>query len=466
MKVIVIITFIFSLNAFSKSLDKKMPISMDDDFYKIVKVKIPKFNFTKLHNSIDRVIYSDTVSIKQSSTKKSDMFFISFDDDELGQAQETHDSLIEIAAESINLKKRTVAKLGGFELVFMDSEEENFSDSGSTSILFNDSSLFKDIRTFKIKEKSHITLNSQIEFDGAEIFTSYPMFEIESFHSKFQEFADHGYLLVELSENIEMTNINAEFSKKYYLDNKFNTVNPEKSDYIFELYTGVQLGNVNVDFFHKSKMKYSKISHIYERELTFEQSFINVKKDRSFKLNITNIYGVDERLDLTKEQIYNSVIDSDLSVSGNVVKLKHQNYLMTQRNLFEIKFDDDSIYVGSMKNNEFSIPSKEFSDKILEIFNISTLSNQCIVQVNLDSSYVSAYLSGYAGNQYLNQDVYYLDVDGQFYREMTRDSKKLFIRTYLDDFDGLIFLELTKKDGSHRNLTTICSTGSYLVEHL
>jgi hypothetical protein len=466
MKLFVMITLLFSVSAFSKSLNKLMSIADDDDFYKTIKVNIPKFDFKKLHNSIDRVVYSDTVSIKQSSTKKNDMYFVSFNDDELGEAQETHDALIELAAESINFKKRTVTKLGGFELVFLDSEEEIFSDSGSTSIIYNDANLFQDVRTFKIKERNHISLNSQIEFDGSEIFTSYPMFEKESFYSKYQEFADKGFLIVELSENIEMSDINVSFEKKFYLDNKYNSVNPEKSDYTFEFYTGVALGNVNVDLYHSSKMKYSKITHIYDSEITFEQSLINKNKYRTFKLNITNIYGVDERLDLTKEQIYSTVIDSDLSVDGNIVKLKHKKFLTTQRALFEIKFDDDSIYVGTRFNDTLSIPSKEFSDKILDIFNIRSLSDQCIIQVNLDQSYVSTFFSGYAGNQYLNQDVYYLDGDGQFYREMTRESKKLFIRTYLDDIDGFIFLELTKKDGTRKNLTTICSSGSYLVEHL
>jgi hypothetical protein len=109
-----------------------------------------------------------------------------------------------------------------------------------------------------------------------------------------------------------------------------------------------------------------------------------------------------------------------------------------------------------------NIPSIDYIGHVLQVMKIDRLAEGCIVQLNFGKKIKDVMVSGRSFDR-LPFDVYYLNSQGKFLREMSPLTEKVFVH---GEGEGFISLKVDYQDETSELLNTVCSKSSYLVEQL
>ncbi|MBT6325964.1 MAG: hypothetical protein HOJ35_08340, partial [Bdellovibrionales bacterium] len=276
-----------------------------------------------------------------------------------------------------------------------------------------------------------------------------------------------GLLLFEAHYSVNDIAIDINYETKYFLDSKFKQVKKGTSfKYIF--FTGVSPGNAVVSYLVNTDQTAQKIIYVDENELFFDKEYFESEKIVELDLyerKILSRYKTDLRISPIEIKVFNRKIRSKTN-GINRYEIRYPPHPMASRNYFELSHFNKSIFLGVKNNHSVELPSGEYLDKILNIFNIDNLdemAGQCLVHINLTKELKEIQVNGIGRSGHIGTDIFYLDKDGVISTDVSRLTEKIFIR---GDLEGMLNIKFKYSNGSEEYLKTICAWSVYLVEQL
>jgi hypothetical protein len=270
-------------------------------------------------------------------------------------------------------------------------------------------------------------------------------------------------IILTLNSNIVDTEIDTKFDQRFYFDAGFkNTNNILKAKYI--MYAGVKSGNIMVRYLLANHEVAQKIIYVGEGEMYFEdEEFVGGNRE-TYTLTTRNLFGAKKKeLNIDGELInfLNTKINAKKKAL-NAYEVKIPTMPSGMRKYLEFKHLKDSVFVGLSNEKDLEIPGNEFIAKVLEMNQVNSLKEQCVVQINLSKDIKELKANGKNQSGEMFIETSFLDKDGNF----TKDSElaeKIFL---VGDKEGLFNLKLDYTDGSTEFLKSFCSQNSYLIEQL
>ena len=197
----------------------------------------------------------------------------------------------------------------------------------------------------------------------------------------------------------------------------------------------------------------------------FEDSeFTNTSRE-TFTLTTRNLLG-QKRKELVIDG--NAILYFNTNIAAkkkalNAYEIKIPTLVSGMRKYLEFKHLKDSVFVGSSNEQNIEIPSNDFIGKVLEMNQVSSLKDRCVVQINLSKDLKEIKANGKNRSGEMFVETSFLDSDGNFSRDSSEMAEKVFV---VGDMEGQFNIKLDYTDGSSEFLKTFCSEGSYLVEQL
>lgn len=271
-------------------------------------------------------------------------------------------------------------------------------------------------------------------------------------------------LLLALDSNILETDIDNSFSEKIFLDDSFKKTE-ERKDARFVLYTGIKNGNILLKYYLSNKETAQKVIYIGENEMYFEEpSFIDSER-LLYSFNTRNLMSTKSTaLSISPEFV--SVFNTNITAKKrtlNSYELKMPSMIAGSRQYVELKHLSDSIFVGTDTKFDIEIPSNDFIAKVLEINEVSSLKEHCVVQVNITKDLEGFVVNGKNHQGEMYTETSFIDEDGNFSKSDIELAQKVFV---VGDMEGIFNAKLEYSDGSTQFLKTYCSQGTYIVEQL
>jgi len=272
-----------------------------------------------------------------------------------------------------------------------------------------------------------------------------------------------GILLFDLEEDIDIVEIDQDYTIKLFFAETFKQVR-EEEDYRYVMFVGVEPGNVLSTFRTMKSKLIQKIVHVYDDEITFEFTSYIKSKNKIYRFLEENAFSkVGKPLGIEGEMIKNfnaKGVAKQISLDSYKIKLPHT--FKGERNYFKMEHLSAPIFIGTQTENVL-LPTESFISNALEAHELSDLEGSCLIQVNLSKRVLDYKLEGSTRNGVMAVRANFIDNDGQFNSEITTSAKKIFIQ---GDLQGQIFLNVKYEDETEDLLKSYCSDGTYLLEQL
>lgn len=355
--------------------------------------------------------------------------------------------------------------LSNYEMIPYYNFNERLSDMGSGEIQIaigtNGSSVFRGL----IQSSDNYPVNFEISVEANEI-VSIPSFTYEKIEKilimKNVKDITGSHLLIALNEEVDSTQLETKYSEKVFLNERMKIVD-EGSDYIYELYLNVEPGNQLLKFMNRKGKIAEKIIHLSESEMTYDESSLTGKKTINFRLfeeNLTSKKYVPVNVNEKSVKLFNSN-KSAVKDGLNSYKLFYDESINSFNNYFELQ-RKRSLYIGT-KSRKIIVPSDEYLDYVLKLFNIAENSPECIIQINLSKPASGFELDVKSTKINGSVDVLYMDKDGTVGRELTGLTERVFVIS--SDFGAVNFKTTLGKDDT-RYHQSFCSESLYLLEQI
>lgn len=276
-----------------------------------------------------------------------------------------------------------------------------------------------------------------------------------------------GFVLIELdsyTEDVEL-GIDSNFEKKIYLNKNFRSVSREDSDFNYILFAGVEPGNHIVSFKTFKNKITSKIIHVIDEEIYYDYNFYKEVTKDSISFYEEGLLSKSQQvLNITKEEISPINYETNLKMkSFNMIEIKNVILPHATRNYFQLTHLKEKIFVGRSNHKKVVLPSEAYTREAIASFNQRIGKNDCIIQINLPKPTAEVSFNGVSHNRMMVPIMSVLDNDGEFYRDLSNESKRIFI---LGREQGIINFQIKYTDGSYDFLQSYCSESSYLIEQL
>lgn len=270
-------------------------------------------------------------------------------------------------------------------------------------------------------------------------------------------------LLIAVDPSIIESEIDSTYSHRFFFDKNFKMLEGNAgASYV--LYAGVKSGNVMLRYLLNNKESAQKIVYVGDGEMYFEDPDFSDSNRETFTFTTRNLLGQKK-----KELIIDGSLINYFNTSTNAKKKALNAYEMKvpvlvsgMRKYFEFKHLNDSVFVGSSEETEMEIPGNDFIAKVLDMNQVSSLKERCVVQLNLSKDIREIKANGKNKSGEMFVETSFIDNDGNFSRD-SELSEKAFV---VGDMEGLFSVRVDYTDGSTEFLKTFCSEGTYLVEQL
>ena len=237
----------------------------------------------------------------------------------------------------------------------------------------------------------------------------------------------------------------------------------EEASYI--LFLGVKTGNMLLRYFLANKETAQKIVYVGDGEMYYEDpTFVGTQRE---------IYTFTTRSLLGKKVKELNINAEDVSFFGTKIKTKKKTLnayeikvpelVENSRKYLEFKNTGSSLFVGTKDKLDLEIPGNDFIGRVMQANQLSELGQRCMVQLNLAKEIRDIRVSGKNRAGEMFAETSFLDNDGNFSRDNSELSEKVFIT---GDLEGIFNVRLDYTDGSSDFLKTFCSEGAYLIEQL
>lgn len=442
-------------------IKKLEPVTTQKNFSENEKIQIEDQEIDL--NSPDTIVYD------YSSEKTSKALKASGESEAFAAPTElnTHETQFVIRAKELNLNTQKLSQLHGFEFVPDYDRAERMSDSAAGEIMLG-YSLTGEMNTQTGLVQAQGIIPTRIEvalgsMKGLEV----PLINengIQKFLQKQGLSIEGNLLMIALNSNIIDTEIDSDFGAKFIFDKNFKPVQ-QINGASFVLYAGVKTGNVLVKYLLANKENAQKIVYVGDGEMYFEDPSFTASTRETFTFTTRNLLG-QKKKELSIDGGAISFFNTNTSAKKktlNAYELKVPTLVTGMRKYLEFKHLKDSIFVGLSSEKEVEIPGNDFIGKVLEMNQVNSLKERCVVQLNLSKDLRGFTANGKNRSGEMFVETTYLDKDGNFTRDSFEYADKAFI---VGDMEGQFSVKLDYTDGSSEFLKTFCSEGTYLVEQL
>jgi len=381
-----------------------------------------------------------------------------------------------LKVKGININQKVYSYINNFSFLPTFDEYSPISSKGHEDIVISENKLSsRSLLRGAIVSRKYIRTNVILPLGDRQYFKLNPEMEIpllslsfiESFIEKNNNTGRGGLLLFEAHYTVSDITIDINYETKYFLDNKFKQVKRGAAfKYVF--FTGVSPGNAVASYLVNTDKTAQKIIYVDENELFFDKEQFEPEKLIELDLyerKILSRYKTDLRISPKEIKVFNRKIHSKMNGISRY-EIRYPHHPMVSRNYFELSHLNKSIFLGVKNNFQVELPSREYLDKILSIFNIDNLDDmagQCLLHINLSKEIKEIKISGLGRSGHIGTDVFYLDKDGVISTDISRLTEKIFIR---GDLEGMLNVKFKYLNGSEEYLKTICAWSVYLVEQL
>ncbi len=442
-------------------IKKLEPVTTQKNFSENEKIQIEDQEIDL--NSPDTIVYD------YSSEKTSKALKASGESEAFAAPTElnTHETQFVIRAKELNLNTQKLSQLHGFEFVPDYDRAERMSDSAAGEIMLG-YSLTGEMNTQTGLVQAQGIIPTRIEvalgsMKGLEV----PLINengIQKFLQKQGLSIEGNLLMIALNSNIIDTEIDSDFGAKFIFDKNFKPVQ-QINGASFVLYAGVKTGNVLVKYLLANKENAQKIVYVGDGEMYFEDPSFTTSSRETFTFTTRSLLG-QKKKELSIDGGAISFFNTNTSAKKktlNAYELKVPTLVTGMRKYLEFKHLKDSIFVGLSSEKEVEIPGNDFIGKVLEMNQVNSLKERCVVQLNLSKDLRGFTANGKNRSGEMFVETTYLDKDGNFTRDSFEYADKAFI---VGDMEGQFSVKLDYTDGSSEFLKTFCSEGTYLVEQL
>ena len=283
---------------------------------------------------------------------------------------------------------------------------------------------------------------------------------IERFISENATGAYGGFLLVDLGENLDDVDIDREYQRRFFLNQNFKVVDALK-DCRYVFYTGVDAGNVLIQFLLPSGHTAQKIGHVVSDEVLFELGHIASTELKTISLLERRSLSVKaSELELPLENIRVFGADVEFAKEGlNRFEALFPARPLGARHFVDLARPEGRIFVGLNNREKLEVPSEDFIDNILAVHELDNLEGPCIVQVNFGKPLQNFTVDGDDRHGAMSFRKTFLDKNGIF----SNTTQKAFL---IGETPGIFSIKTEYQDGTTDYLQSFCSESAYLVEVL
>ncbi|MBC75737.1 MAG: hypothetical protein CME64_06955 [Halobacteriovoraceae bacterium] len=368
----------------------------------------------------------------------------------------------------LSSKSKPVTK---FDIRFADNRDAVAqSESDGSVLLESELNSEYSIRRGVIFSSGYLPTSVDLVLEEGNINLGVPLLSKASFNAVVEKRGLRAlgtHVLVELDELTEDADfdVSTGYESKLFLDRNLNIVDRGDSEYAFILFIGVEPGNRILSFKTYKNEVTSKIVHLVQDELYFDFNFYHKEKNDFFGLYEDNLLSQENSvLSLDENQIVDLAYESKIDKKTvNEFSISKALYSVGTRKYYELRHQEDSLFIGRWNDEKIYVPSEGYKRFALASFELNSLNGHCMVQINLSKQAKSMSFNGSSFRGQMRVDSKVLDTDGIFYRDLSNQSKKIFL---LGEEQGTINIEITYADDTVDYLQSFCSQSNYLVEQL
>jgi hypothetical protein len=364
-------------------------------------------------------------------------------------------------------RKKSVS-ITDFDLVPYYDLNEVKSDNGTGSISIPVTSQGSDYSTFRASVAARGLVRTNFEISAQdELLINIPVFEIGALadildkHEIAEEYGSH--FLVDLGSGLDSTTIEGKFKKKIFLNDRYRVVE-EGSSYRFELYLDVEPGNHMVKYMDMKGRVAEKIIHISQGEVTYDEP--HIEKSRYVDIDLFEENLISKKLDKVDID-RNFVTFFNRSKASKKIGLNRYKVNVPIKDASFRRYisigEENPVYLGFRNIKKATIPSEEYVNYIKSLFQLAESSKACVVQMNLTSHLKDFRANVTSDKETGSYEIYFMDKDGTFSREMTGLSERAFVVSH--DF-GVINARIDYANGKTEYIQSFCTENLYLIEQL
>lgn len=383
---------------------------------------------------------------------------------------ETYESDYSLSAYSVDMNKMSIQDHEGFTLEFLDSQLNNVFDDRD-GIINIESKLNSSmmIRRALITSIDHYDTIIDSVFEEGSTTIPVPLIKRRAFdkllgRSKIKGLG--GHILVELDEKTEDVEIgnSTKYERKLFLNKNFKVVDRSDSEYFYIMFIGVNPGNTVLYFRTLDNQTISKIVHVTDETVYYEPNFYTEVNGDEYSVFEESLLSKDTTaLSVNSKEIENFSSEYKIeNLAFNRLGIKNAVYPFGTRKYQEFKHLNESIFVGRWDQKFIDLPSEEYTRFVLNQFRTNDVKGRCLVQINITKPAKSLSYNG-AADRGMSIRSLILDKDGQFYDDLSFNSRKIFV---LGENQGVVNVKIEYTDNSIDTLQSYCSEDTYLVEQL
>jgi hypothetical protein len=379
----------------------------------------------------------------------------------------TSETQFTLRAKEINLSTQKRRQAIAFEFVPDYDRSERSDDQGSGEIAFGYSLKGgMNTQTGVVQAQGMISTRVELNLAG-KTNLEVPLINEEGMQKFLQKqgLSIEGNLLtLAIDPSIIDTEIDSRFAERFFFDKNFKPLtSPNNASFV--MYAGVKSGNILIRYLLNNKESAQKIVYVGDGEMYFEDAEFIASNRETFTFTTRTLLG-QKRKELVIDGGAISYFNTNITAKKkalNAYDIKIPSLVSGMRKYLEFKHLKDSVFVGSSSEHDIEIPSNDFISKVLEMNQVSSLKDRCVVQINLSKDLREIKANGKNRSGEMFVETSYLDKDGNFSRDSFEMADKAFI---VGDMEGQFNIKLDYTDGSTEFLKTFCSEGTYLVEQL
>jgi hypothetical protein len=366
-------------------------------------------------------------------------------------------------------------KKSGFEIRPQDDLKESYSDFNRGEVIIDqliDNE--KMNRTVTILKHGYSPTNLDLILEEGVSEITVPLIteqKIQELLSTKGKYENLGVVLIELDEKTDSASLDVSSLNKIKLNENLQPV--QGDDYSYIMFVGVRPGNALLSYQTVSGDIVSKIIHIHENELTFDSNFYEEIKDESLVFLEDDLLGKDQSpLIISASQVKHFATNKTLSKkSNNAFTTKIDKTILGGRKYLELNHLSEPVFVGYREQTKLEVPSENFMRYVLSSSDSGTLSNRCLVQMNLNKKINSIDIGRESQDSSSEIKVQYIDKNGKFYNSASSQTHKIIISGEMmdnhgDQTDSKINIKINYQDNSTQFMSSYCSPNTYLVEQL
>ncbi len=369
-----------------------------------------------------------------------------------------------ILAREVTVGKKTDGAFG-FEFIPHYDRNDRTPDSSGEIHLEYSVTGNRNIVSGIVSKLGYMEVQTDLNLASTSMKTVVPLLKNEEFHtflSKNNLSSNGSYILLNLTKGYQDVETDSEYGEKIFLTANFK-VTAKIENATFLLITGLRTGNVFVKLKALDKW-FQKIVNTQEEMITYIDEEMDEGVNFDFELFQESKSGKLNELSLEEDAVKLFASKNPVrKISLNKISVKLEDSMSTQKNYLETKNGSKSFVSINPTRREIVVPTEREKQTIMKEFQVQSLENSCVIQVNTDQDMLGIKLGGPADQGEVFTQLLFQDRDGNISNEVTEWTNKVYI---LGDRAGILNIQIEYQSGARAITNSYCNSDTYVVENL